>query len=182
MPKVIDGKKVCTKCSLSLPFTNKFFYKRGSGYLKAWCIDCDKVIRQKYKKPWVPRNWDEPTRAKRRATERKRKQRRRIQVLSHYCGGNPPFCACCKDPNVEFLCLDHTDGGGNIHRQSISKSGKKCLGSFMFEWIVINDFPDGFRVLCHNCNSSISLYGYCPHNEARPVEELISCPPVRGNK
>jgi hypothetical protein len=29
--------------------------------------------------------------------------------------------------------------------------------------LIKNNFPDGFQVLCHNCNMSIGLYGYCPH-------------------
>jgi hypothetical protein len=29
-----------------------------------------------------------------------------------------------------------------------------------------NGFPDGYRVLCHNCNMALGQYGYCPHGNA----------------
>jgi hypothetical protein len=81
----------------------------------------------------------------------------RIAVLEHY-GGSPPRCACsgCGESRYEFLSIDHINGGGRKHRQSL---GMKTL----YQWLIKNGFPDGFRVLCHNCNQSIGLYGYCPH-------------------
>jgi hypothetical protein len=28
-------------------------------------------------------------------------------------------------------------------------------------------YPPGFRVLCHNCNMAIGLFGVCPHERGR---------------
>jgi hypothetical protein len=33
----------------------------------------------------------------------------------------------------------------------------------MYVWLRDNGWPEGYRVLCHNCNSARGLYGYCPH-------------------
>jgi hypothetical protein len=82
-----------------------------------------------------------------------------MECLRHY-GGEDPGCECCGESFPEFLCLDHKDGGGNKHRSSIKK-----FGTHIYYWIKKNGFPPLFRVLCHNCNFSIGLYGYCPHSE-----------------
>jgi hypothetical protein len=78
-------------------------------------------------------------------------QEDKLACYAHY--GN--MCACCGEANTEFLAFDHINGGGYQHR----KSGVCKLSS----WLVRNNFPEGFRVLCHNCNMSRGLYGYCPH-------------------
>lgn len=87
------------------------------------------------------------------------RKKQRLIVLVHY-GGNPPKCVCCGENHIEFLTIDHIDGGGNKHRKKI---GLKCGVSFN-RWLIRNGFPSGFRVLCMNCNFSIGHYGYCPHN------------------
>ena len=33
----------------------------------------------------------------------------------------------------------------------------------MISWLINERFPEGFRVLCHNCNQAIGYYGECPH-------------------
>lgn len=81
-------------------------------------------------------------------------------VLEHY--GNK--CECCGESNYEFLAIDHINGGGNKHRKQIS-GGKSASGNEICVWLVRNKFPEGFRILCHNCNQSIGFYGYCPHQE-----------------
>lgn len=82
-------------------------------------------------------------------------------VLCHYSVGPVPKCACCGEVNQEFLAIDHINGNGNKHRESLGfKAGG---GSSFYTWLVKNNFPEDFRVLCHNCNFSIGLYGYCPH-------------------
>lgn len=86
-------------------------------------------------------------------------QRLRLKVLRHY-SSITPSCACCGDNTIEFLCLDHKDGGGNAHRKTISGSG---AGSHIYRWAVKNEYPPMFRVLCHNCNMCFGHYGVCPH-------------------
>jgi len=83
-------------------------------------------------------------------------------VFEHY-GGTPPRCACCKEDKMEFLSIDHINGGGNKHMKEI---GKKAGFSF-YRWLFKNNFPGGYRILCMNCNTSIGFYGYCPHEKTR---------------
>jgi len=94
------------------------------------------------------------------AQNKKSAQKLRLEVLLHY-GGDPPKCSCCDEPHVEFLSIDHINGDGTKHRREIGVGGG---GSFYY-WLKRNNYPEGFRVLCHNCNASFGLYGHCPHEK-----------------
>jgi len=81
----------------------------------------------------------------------------RLKVLNHYSQGNVE-CKCCGEKQYEFLSLDHIDGGGNKHR--------KELGSkYIYSYLIQDNFPIGYQVLCHNCNMAKSYYGKCPHTK-----------------
>jgi hypothetical protein len=82
---------------------------------------------------------------------------RRKKVLVYY-SGIVPKCACCGIEQYEFLSLDHINGGGYKHRKEIGNFGRN-----FYKWIIKNNFPSGFRVLCHNCNLAKGFYGKCPH-------------------
>lgn len=99
---------------------------------------------------------------------------RRRQVLLHY-GGSPPRCACCGERCDEFLVLDHIKGRANYPHD------KKYSGSSLIIWIIARHFPEGFRVLCHNCNMSISNYGYCPHEKFAVQQTAKSEDELRPN-
>lgn len=71
-----------------------------------------------------------------------------------------PICVCCNETHVQFLSMDHINGGGNVHRRKI---GLKA--SHPYKWLKDNGYPLGFRVLCMNCNFSIGLLKYCPHSQ-----------------
>jgi len=70
-------------------------------------------------------------------------QEKKIIVLEHYSKGTL-VCAHCGIDDVDVLTLDHVNGGGTQHRL---KEGNKT-----YRWIINNNFPDGFQVLCFNCN------------------------------
>lgn len=78
----------------------------------------------------------------------------RREVLVHY--GNK--CACCGESTYEFLAFDHIKGGGSKIRRETGIYGSKFT-----LWLRKNNYPEGFRILCHNCNVAMGLYGYCPH-------------------
>ncbi len=79
---------------------------------------------------------------------------RRALALDHYGG----CCACCGEDRDYFLAMDHIDGGGNKHRKKI---GFRSLSGWLFE----NNWPEGFQVLCHNCNTAKYRFGVCPCQE-----------------
>ena len=87
---------------------------------------------------------------------RQRYAARRAAVFDHY--GHE--CECCGDRHPEFLTIDHINGDGAKHRKAIGQNS-------IYRWLVANEFPPGFRVLCMNCNWTRGLYGHCPHEEER---------------
>ena len=82
---------------------------------------------------------------------------RRLRALTHYSGG-APLCKCCGEPELSFLVFDHINNGGTAHRRLIGKSGTRFV-----DWLIQNNFPDGYQVLCHNCNWGKRLNPVCPH-------------------
>ena len=88
------------------------------------------------------------------------RQRLRFEVLQHYSKNDPPSCECCGENHIEFLSIDHINGGGQQARKTILKGS-----GGLYSWLKRNNFPDGYRVLCHNCNQSLGAYGYCPHKK-----------------
>ena len=78
----------------------------------------------------------------------------RALAIEHY-GGK---CACCGETEPDFLSFDHIGGGGSKHRKEVLR------GRTMGAWLVRNGYPEGFQILCHNCNLARGFYGYCPHH------------------
>ena len=69
-------------------------------------------------------------------------------------------CACCKETEQSFLCIDHINNDGYQHRKEIGFRG----GIGIYLWLIRNNFPPGFQVLCFNCNQSKRLNkGVCAH-------------------
>jgi hypothetical protein len=85
----------------------------------------------------------------------------RITVIGHYSQGLWK-CACCGESHIEFLSIDHVNGGGNKHRREI---GIHCGGKPFYQWLKRSGYPSGYRVLCHNCNFA-SGHGGCPHTKS----------------
>lgn len=82
------------------------------------------------------------------------------EVIDHY-GGK---CACCGESNPLFLTIDHINNDGKKHRREISNGKKNPGGQKIYYWLKENNFPEGFQVLCYNCNlGKARNNGTCPH-------------------
>jgi hypothetical protein len=68
-------------------------------------------------------------------------RRLKIEVFNHYGGSK---CQC-GETRLAALTIDHINGGGAEHRR------KEC-GNHLYKWLKRNGFPQGYRVLCANCN------------------------------
>lgn len=73
------------------------------------------------------------------------------KVFEHY--GRQ--CQCCG--TYENPSIDHIAGNGKEHR-------KEMKGLF-YQWLVENDFPEGFQTLCRSCNSSKGRGDHCMLHE-----------------
>lgn len=105
------------------------------------------------------KNWRMNHRNEYKEYRRKYNLKSKIKVLSHY-SGNPPKCACCGETEICFLSIDHINGGGNKERKQIK-------GNF-YLWFINNNFPEGYQVLCMNCQFGRKCNkGICPHQELK---------------
>ncbi len=89
----------------------------------------------------------EARRERNRQRERRRTRLRRAIVLAHY-GGE---CECCGETRVKLLQIDHVGGGGADHRRFLEAT-RGISGQRIYQYLIIEGFPEGFRVLCVSCN------------------------------
>lgn len=174
---VIRGSRECTKCSQKKQIEDFVKSNRRRLGILSWCKECDKQWRANYRernrevfrernRKWVEKNkeylqnygkqWRANLLNKERSKKwnKERRQQIKLVILSHY-GGK---CKCCSEDRVEFLAIDHINGGGGKQRKKVG------AGNFL-KWIIRNDFPKDLRILCHNCNAALAYYGYCPHRK-----------------
>jgi hypothetical protein len=104
----------------------------------------------------VNRDWVDRNRERRRQTSRARDQCVRDETLQRYGA----VCQCCGETQRQFLTLDHINGGGNTHRRSLF-NGKTIGGIAFYRRLRAQGYPDGFQVLCWNCNMARAHYGTC---------------------
>jgi len=109
-------------------------------------------IRHKEKIDARNKAWYEANREKMRQYQKDLNRKQRLMVLEAY--GN--CCQCCGESVYEFLAIDHVNGDGAKHRKEIGERN-------LYRWLIKNNFPSGFQVLCHNCNFAKGHYGKCPH-------------------
>lgn len=138
--KIINNIKCrwCSGCEKYIDYD--FFYTRKNGKSDTKCKDC--VLKYR-------------TSEKSREKDKKRREKARYECISNYSKGKM-CCNCCGENEIKFLSIDHIDGGGNIHRKN-NKINK------IAEWLRKNNYPNGYQVLCYNCNLSKGFYGICPH-------------------
>jgi hypothetical protein len=94
----------------------------------------------------------------------------RLKVLQYYSKrlskSDIPCCNCCGlNSHIEFLTVDHIVGRQEMDFEPELKKLKymsKLSGTALVIWIIKNNFPKGFQILCHNCNQTKGYYGQCP--------------------
>jgi len=134
-------KRKCNKCGVILQ-ESKNWYTASRKKSVYWCNDC----YNKYRRHWRKNNPD-----KARIKDRKRSISRRFEryiekiiVYQVYSRGKMT-CDMCGESDLDVLSVDHIKGGGAIHRKELN-------GTHIERWIIKNNFPVGYRILCRNCN------------------------------
>ena len=121
--------KECKRCHKIKQFSKFHKNRDNKDDLCLYCKECELERYKTYRE-------DHSMRQKKRINKNKN------IVFSHY--GNK--CALCNCTIREFLTIDHIKGGGAKHRKELKRSGP-----FFYSWLIKNLFPDGFRILCWNC-------------------------------
>lgn len=139
--------KVCPKCGLDKDRSD--YSTHAFGIKSAWCRTCHTEYCRSYR---ANNPEKEAVRARRSKEQR---DNAKEQVFSYYVS----VCNCCGESEKKFLSVDHTEGKGRQHRATM---GTQTINV----WLVNNEFPEGFQVLCYNCNCGKRVNnGVCPHQE-----------------
>ena len=100
-------------------------------------------------------------------SEQKKYLTLRDEVFTAYGGY---MCVCCGETEKVFLTIDHIDDSHKEPRKDRSK---------LYRWLRRNNYPEGFRVLCYNCNCGRARNGgICPHEKQKPLLSITLVPGV----
>lgn len=78
------------------------------------------------------------------------------ECYMHYGGAR---CVCCGEDERMFLSLDHINNDGHIDRKNGLHGGAR-----MYQKLKDMGWPEGYQVLCMNCNTGkYRNGGICPH-------------------
>jgi len=132
--------------------------KQTSEY-KTWRQNYDARLENKTKAKTRKQTSEYKTRAKDFADEN------RLKILQVYSkrlsNSDVPCCKCCgKNSHIDFLSIDHIIG--RVEMNSVPELvnlgySSKLHPDSLKKWIVDNNFPKGFQILCHNCNTAKGL-------------------------
>ena len=100
------------------------------------CPDC----ARERTKDWIKANPD-----KWRAYQRQHHRNAKEQIFKHY-GEGLLQCSLCNETRIDALSIDHINGNGARHRRQLG-----LFGTDFYRWLIKNNFPEGYRVLCMNC-------------------------------
>lgn len=149
----IQGFKKCSKCKKEKPLLD--YYKRKNGSPLAECKVCTRKRSLNYKERNLKYVCERQVRY-----GKKRRARVKEAVFAAYGGYK---CACCGETEKLFLTIDHINNNGAAHRREIV--GKRTGAGYpTYNWLANNNFPEGYQVLCMNCNHGKRMNnGICPH-------------------
>ena len=72
-------------------------------------------------------------------------KRIKLNVLTYY-GNGIAKCVLCGHDRLTSLSIDHINGGGCKHLRE-----SRIMGGQFYRWLIKNNYPEGFRTLCMNC-------------------------------
>ncbi|RLC98766.1 MAG: hypothetical protein DRI46_10745 [Chloroflexi bacterium] len=168
-------EKECRVCKRTRFVGNFKSYSSGGKTLhKNICIPCeaewhktyrgthpDKIVRAEKDKQRARdyrRNNPEKLKGIHRKSRAKCRERDKNAIYKHY--GDK--CSCCGETDRGFFTIDHVDSDGHIER----KQGLYTSGSQFYRYIIQQDFPESYQILCYNCNLGRARNkGVCPHRE-----------------
>jgi hypothetical protein len=187
MTAALKKKKKCPKCGLNKNIGDFHKDKNQSSGLSCWCKKCvasngKKFYRDRKKKGLcvscssadVEKGQLNCIKCSERAKTHTKKRYKKLKemIIRFYCGGKPKcMCPNCPITAIELLTIDHIYGGGRkfmLYSKNGSKKGRRTdAGSSLYCWIVSNDFPSGFQILCGSCNMSKGSRAQCPRADLK---------------
>lgn len=111
-----------------------------------------------------------------RESSNKSRMLTKVQVLMHYSNGVIQ-CSCCGELEIDFLTMDH------VENRKKWNHGVGFTGNRIYSWLKKNNYPEGFKVSCFNCNIARAFKrnnGVCPHQ--RTKDKLLKVVNERSNE
>lgn len=172
---VVKGKewrrKVCDAC---MKEQDKAYAIRNAAkvaaYKKKWHLaNQEKVLERVYR-------WQKENPEARKLAARNYYFRQQHDAIMAYGGYK---CACCGETEPLFLSIDHVNNDGKEHRKQLGTLG----GAKFYKDLRERGWPEGFQVLCMNCNHGRHRNGgICPHKEGVTTIPKGSRPRVRSKR
>lgn len=147
--------RVCRICGLEANTVEELELFMAHRYSRFGHAMICKTCKLKYTRDWKNKNKD-----KIRSYRKKRRNKIKQKVIDLY-GGQ---CSCCGETIIQFLTMDHIEGGGSRDRRK-SKNHIDIWRSMVKEYHEDSiNAKKKYRVLCFNCNCGRVLNnGICPH-------------------
>ena len=129
----------------------------------------EELKKKEYKRNWnhlhqedrreYMRNWRRKNSNLHRIQIRKYVKATKEKVIGYYSKGNNE-CKNCKNKDIRVLTIDHVNGNGAEERRKLKRSGHS-----FYVWLIKSGFPEGYQVLCLNCQRIKEIenhewYGY----------------------
>jgi hypothetical protein len=142
------GMKICKYCG-------KEFQPSKFDVLKQQC--CSPKCGKKYdyiKNNSTYKTYRQSHKEQQRVHNTNTDRRLKEDVIGYYSKGTMKCTnLTCEVPNgardIRALTIDHINGGGNKHRKQVGTNG----GLAFYYWLKRNNYPEGFQVLCCNCQA-----------------------------
>lgn len=161
-------RKTCLRCK------KKIDKPKGN---KSYCSESCRSLSSGDRRRWRKRGGPPTAKLTReeklrndRASRKRYRQRKKAEFIERY--GNR--CACCGDPRVELLTLDHVLNDGHKKRKNNAsgpRTNRDNLGAYLD---ALRDYrPHYYQVLCMNCNAGKAWYGECPCKNYQRLSEIV---------
>ena len=144
-------KKTCSKCKIE---KHVVFFSKNKSQKSDYCNQCkechkeysknnkDKISEKK--KEYYKNN-------KKKCIENSKKYNKKYRkvVINHYTKGKNTcmWYEGCDITDPDMLAIDHINNDGAEHRRKVGGSG-----NIVVKWLIKNNFPLGFQILCCNHN------------------------------
>ncbi len=145
---LVKGYKACSLCENEQPLDNFGKTKNVKSGIRSYCKSCEKAEREIYNtnnKELIQQRRSTPE-ARRKAFITTHKRRKKIKrIVTHHYSNGTMCCLHCGYDKLDALSIDHINDNGAEHRKNDPNA------QHLSEYLYANDFPEGYQILCMNC-------------------------------
>ncbi len=91
------------------------------------------------------------------------------EIVFNYYSNGSMVCNCCGENDIKSLTIDHINNDGAAHRREMGRG--RNSGSNMYPWLIKHNYPEGYQVLCMNCNCVKEWFGTIEHRKNKYINK-----------